>query len=301
MENGETMNGAVALLHKSHTQNDAVAPARKVAGETEGAGITVRDVEHVYESEQGVVQALLPTTLIVEPGEFVAIVGPSGCGKTTLLSLVGGLVQPTSGEVLIGARVPQVGAPDLGYLFARDGLLPWRTAAGNVALPLEIRNVDRSERDARVQATLRVVGLSDFADSHPAQLSQGMRQRVALARMLVTEPTTLLMDEPFSALDAQTRLLMHLHFLKIWEQHKSTVLLITHDLGEAITLADRVIVFSRRPGRIKGSYKVDIPRPRRVADLQANAHYHDLFREIWTILEEELVQGHDDWESKVSK
>src|SRR6185437_15685588 len=124
----------------------------------------------IHESEQGIVQALLPTSLVIEPGEFVAIVGPSGCGKTTLLSLVGGLVQPTRGEVLIGSRVPQVGAPDLGYLFARDGLLPWRTAAGNVALPLEIRSVARSEREARVAATLAFVGLSDFADSHPAQL-----------------------------------------------------------------------------------------------------------------------------------
>jgi NitT/TauT family transport system ATP-binding protein len=295
------MTGAVAILQESPGRPGVLAATPKSTGEAEGAGIRVQNVEHAYESEQGIVQALLPTSLVIEPGEFVAIVGPSGCGKTTLLSLVGGLVQPTRGEVLIGLRVPQVGAPDLGYLFARDGLLPWRTAAGNVALPLEIRSVARSEREARVAATLAVVGLSDFADSHPAQLSQGMRQRVALARMLVTEPTTLLMDEPFSALDAQTRLLMHLHFLKIWEQHKSTVLLITHDLGEAITLADRVVVFSRRPGRIKGSYKVDIPRPRRVADLQANAHFHDLFREIWTILEEELVQGQDSWESKASK
>ncbi|HVO88399.1 MAG TPA: ABC transporter ATP-binding protein, partial [Casimicrobiaceae bacterium] len=269
----------------------------------EGAGIRVSNVEHYYESEQGhTVQALQPTSLDIEPGEFVAIVGPSGCGKTTLLSLVGGLVRPTRGEILIGSRMPQVGAPDLGYLFARDGLLPWRTAAGNVGLPLELRGMDRKEREARVAATLAVVGLKDFADSHPAQLSQGMRQRVALARMLVTEPTTLLMDEPFSALDAQTRLLMHLHFLAIWERHKSTVLLITHDLGEAITLADRVIVFSRRPGRIKGEYRVDIPRPRRVADLQANAHYHDLFRKIWEILEEELVGGGEEhWQAGARK
>jgi NitT/TauT family transport system ATP-binding protein len=198
--------------------------------------------------------------------------------------------------------VPQVGAHDLGYLFARDGLLPWRTAGGNVALPLEIRGVAREEREARVTATLAVVGLKDFANAHPAQLSQGMRQRVALARMLVTEPTTLLMDEPFSALDAQTRLLMHLHFLSIWERRRSTVLLITHDLGEAITLADRVIVFSRRPGRIKGEYRVDIPRPRRVADLQANAHYHDLFRNIWKILEEELVGNQEEsWQTGATK
>ncbi len=287
------MNQAAAILQQPLPQEIPAGAVRPAV--VEGAGIRVEDVEHYYQAEQGdAVQALLPTSLVIEPGEFVAIVGPSGCGKTTLLSLVGGLVRPTKGEILIGSRTPQAGAPDLGYLFARDGLLPWRTAAGNVALPLEIRGMDRRERDARVGTTLAIVGLKDFANAHPAQLSQGMRQRVALARMLVTEPTTLLMDEPFSSLDAQTRLLMHLHFLAIWERRKSTVLLITHDLGEAITLADRVIVFSRRPGRIKGEYRVDIPRPRRVADLQANAHYHDLYRKIWQILEEELVGGHEE-------
>jgi NitT/TauT family transport system ATP-binding protein len=268
-----------------------------------GAVVRVADVEHFYAPQQGhPVQALLNTSLAVAPGEFVAIVGPSGCGKTTLLNLVGGLLQPTKGQVLVGSRAPQAGAPDLGYLFARDGLLPWRSAARNVALPLELRGIAREEREARVAAILAVVGLQDFANAHPAELSQGMRQRVALARMLVTEPTTLLMDEPFAALDAQTRLLMHLQFLAIWERHRSTVLLITHDLGEAITLADRVIVFSRRPGRIKGEYPVDIPRPRRVADLQANAHFHDLFRQIWKVLEEELVAGGSyEWQSEKAK
>jgi NitT/TauT family transport system ATP-binding protein len=263
----------------------------------------VVDVEHFYSLQQDqVVQALVRTSLSVAPGEFVAIVGPSGCGKTTLLNLVGGLLLPTKGQILVGSRAPQAGAPDLGYLFARDGLLPWRSAARNVELPLEIRGMPRKERDERVAAVLEVVGLKDFANSHPAQLSQGMRQRVALARMLVTEPTTLLMDEPFAALDAQTRLLMHLHFLAIWERQRSTVLLITHDLGESITLADRVIVFSRRPGRIKGEYRVDIPRPRRVADLQANAHYHDLYRQIWKVLEEELVAGDGDgWQGGKAK
>ncbi len=260
----------------------------------QGARIRLEDVEHYFEPQQGrTVQALMKTSLAVEPGEFVAIVGPSGCGKTTLLNLVGGLLEPSEGEILIDSRPPRAGAPDLGYLFARDCLLGWRTAARNVGLPLEIRGIGRTEREKRVAAILALVGLKDFGPAHPAELSQGMRQRVALARMLVTEPTTLLMDEPFSALDAQTRLLMHLHFLSIWERLKSTVLLITHDLGEAITLADRVIVFSRSPGRIKGEYRIDLPRPRHVADLQANAHYHDLFRKIWEILEEELVGASD--------
>jgi NitT/TauT family transport system ATP-binding protein len=260
----------------------------------EGARIQVSGVGHHFENQQGEsVQALVDISLVVEPGEFVAIVGPSGCGKTTLLNLVGGLLKPTKGEVLVGASAPRAGAPNLGYLFARDSLLAWRTAAGNVALPLEIRGVARRERRDRVAAMLNAVGLQEFADSHPSQLSHGMRQRVALARMLVTQPTTLLLDEPFSALDAQTRLLMHFRFLSIWEHQRSTVLLITHDLGEAITLADRVIVFSRRPGRIKQEYRVDIGRPRSVTELQANARYHELFRKMWTVLEEELIGDQD--------
>jgi NitT/TauT family transport system ATP-binding protein len=266
-----------------------------VVDSAEGARVQVSGVEQYFEGPQGdVVQALVDTSLVVDPGEFVAIVGPSGCGKTTLLNLVGGLLQPTKGGILIGGSAPRAGAPNLGYLFARDSLLAWRTAAANVALPLEIRGIPRKERGDRVAAMLAAVGLRDFAHSHPAQLSHGMRQRVALARMLVTDPTTLLLDEPFSALDAQTRLLMHSRFLAIWERKRSTVLLITHDLGEAITLADRVIVFSRRPGRIKAEYRVDIPRPRRVTELQANARYHNLFRQMWTVLEEELVAGEDD-------
>jgi NitT/TauT family transport system ATP-binding protein len=260
----------------------------------QGSQVEIRRVQHLFEAPQGtLVRVLKETSLVIEPGEFVAIVGPSGCGKTTLLNLIGGLIEPTVGAVLVNGKPPRAGAPELGYLFARDSLLPWRTAAENVSLPLELRGVSRKDIPARVAAMLKMVGLKDFADSHPSQLSHGMRQRTALARMLVSEPTTLLLDEPFSALDAQTRLLMHSRFLSIWDQQKSTVLLITHDLGEAITLADRVIVFSRRPGEIKKEYRVNIPRPRRVAELQANADYHDLFRQIWTVLEEEIIAGED--------
>jgi NitT/TauT family transport system ATP-binding protein len=269
---------------------------------TEGAPIHVAEVEHWFETRQGeAVQALAEISFGVEAGVFAAIVGPSGCGKTTLLNVVGGLVQPTKGEVLVGSRPPRAGAPDLGYLFARDSLLPWRTAARNVGLPLEIRGMGWKERERRVAGVLAAVGLEDFAQAYPAQLSQGMRQRVALARMLVTEPTTLLMDEPFSALDAQTRLLMQDHFLSIWERHKSTVLLITHDLGEAITLADRVIVFSRRPGRIKAEFRVDLPRPRQVKHLQANAQYHELFQRVWTVLEEELLTDEAVYERRATR
>ena len=227
-------------------------------------------------------------------GEFVTIVGLSGCGKTTLLNLLAGLLLPTSGDITVDGVPIKGPGPARAVVFQDAALLPWRTVLRNVELGLEMQHrFESREIKKRALDHLEMVGLKDFGPAHPAELSQGMRQRVALARMLVTEPTTLLMDEPFSALDAQTRLLMHLHFLSIWERLKSTVLLITHDLGEAITLADRVIVFSRSPGRIKGEYRIDLPRPRRVADLQANAHYHDLFRKIWEILEEELVGASD--------
>ncbi len=288
-----TLNGM--LMTATPTPHREAVTQLSVVDSVQGARVEVTRAEQYFVNPLSEnVQALRDISLVVEPGEFVAIVGPSGCGKTTLLNLVGGLLEPTRGAILVGGSAPRAGAPYLGYLFARDCLLAWRSAAGNVALPLEIRGVGRREREQRVTAMLTAVGLQEFSESHPAQLSHGMRQRVALARMLVTEPTTLLLDEPFSALDAQTRLLMHSRFLAIWERHRSTVLLITHDLGEAITLADRVIVFSRRPGRIKAEFRVDIPRPRRVAELQANARYHELFRKMWTVLEEELVAGEDE-------
>jgi NitT/TauT family transport system ATP-binding protein len=234
------------------------------------------------------VLALQPTDLAVQTGEFVCLVGPSGCGKTTLLNVAAGLIQPSGGSVTLGGTPPRLGHPDVGYLLARDSLMPWRTALQNVMLPLEYRGTSRTEAAERAAAHLREVGLGDFAHHYPSQLSHGMRQRTALARTLVTEPTTLLMDEPFSALDAETRMQLQQKFLQLWERRRATVIFVTHDLAEAIALGDRIMVFSSRPGRIKEEFQVSLPRPRSVMDLQGSASYHDLYQQVWKIFREEV-------------
>lgn len=256
-----------------------------------GKTITLRNVEHYFESHnesEPPIQALRPTSVRIDSEEFVALVGPSGCGKTTVLNMVAGLIRPTNGVVELDGRAPRVGDNDVGYLLARDALLPWRTAVRNVALPLEMRGVGRRERDQMARKILREVGLDNFADAYPAQLSHGMRQRVAVARTLVVDPNTLLMDEPFSALDAQTRLSLQQQFLLLWERVKSTVVFVTHDLTEAILMADRVMVFSARPGEIRAEFPVEIKRPRSLVELQGSEQFHELFRRIWNVLREEV-------------
>jgi NitT/TauT family transport system ATP-binding protein len=255
-----------------------------------GSSITFAQVEHWFDTgADNVVRVLERTNLHVGAGEFVALIGPSGCGKTTLLNMVSGLVEPRCGEVLVNGARPQVGAGNIGYLFARDALLPWRTAAGNVSLALEFRRAPMAQRRQTIAAALEAVGLGDFAEAYPSQLSHGMRQRVALARTLAPGPDTLLMDEPFSALDAQTRLVLQEQFIELWEARGSTVILVTHDLGEAVALADRVVILSRRPGRLKAEFTVDLPRPRRVTELQGNHDYHRLYEEIWRLFRDEVI------------
>lgn len=246
--------------------------------------IAVRGVGHDYVAE-GLppVPALIDTDLEVHEGEFLAMVGPSGCGKTTLLNALAGLVTPTRGVMTIGARrVRGIGA-DVGYMFARDGLMPWRSAIDNVAFGLELRGVGPAERRERALRYLRLVGLEAFADHRRAELSQGMRQRVALARTLATEPAVILMDEPFAALDAQTKLIVQDEFLKIWERDRRTVVFVTHDIVEAVTLADRVVVFSGRPGRIIGEFPIDMPRPRTASGAH-DATFEHLRTAIWACL-----------------
>jgi NitT/TauT family transport system ATP-binding protein len=234
-------------------------------------------------------RALHPIDLSVKPGEFVALVGPSGCGKTTMLNMVSGLIQPDAGKVTVGDRPPRIGAANVGYLFARDALVPWRTAAGNVSLALELRGVPADQRPPIIARTLSAVGLGDFAHAYPAQLSHGMRQRVAIARTLAPSPDTLLMDEPFSALDAQTRLALQEQFAELWQQRGCTVVLVTHDLSEAILLSDRVVILSRRPGRVKAEFETRLPRPRNLSELQGSAEFHDLYKEIWRVFRDEVM------------
>jgi len=227
---------------------------------------------------------------LVQRGEFVSVVGPSGCGKTTLLNIVSGLARPTKGAVRVaGKEVAGVQPSLIGYMFARDTLLPWRTALANVEFAIE--RGFTGDRQSRAREMLSIVGLNGFESAYPDQLSHGMRQRVALARTLVRDPEILLMDEPFGALDAQTKLLMEEEFLRISERSKKTVLFVTHDLAEALMLSDRVLVLSARPCSIKAEYRITFPRPRNAEALQANPKFIELFQQVWRDLRSENVMG----------
>lgn len=235
------------------------------------------------------VLAVDDVSLEVPTGQFLAIVGPSGCGKTTVLNMLSGLIRSTLGTVMKSGQVVTGPSMDVGYMLARSALFPWRTARRNVEMPMEIRGISKAERRRRADELLDMVKLGDFKNKFPSQLSQGMRQRVAIARTLAIEPKLWLLDEPFSALDAQTRITVQNEFLRLWENTGSTVILVTHDLAEAVLLADRVIVMTARPGRIKLDQVIDIPRPRRVDDLLDNEHFMHLEATIWKELRDELV------------
>lgn len=245
-----------------------------------GVPISVKGVRHAFPHGDGVVAALWDFDLEIAAGQFVTVVGPSGCGKTTLLAMVGGLVIPRAGEVRLDGRIVTGPPSEVAYMLARDALMPWRTARQNVEFGLEIRGLGRNDRRARSAEWLERVGLSEFADSRATELSQGMRQRVAIARTLALEPRVLLMDEPFAALDAQTRILLQQEFLRLWERVNATVIFVTHDLGEAILLGDRVILVSHRPGRVVADVTIDLPRPRtteiELDDPNFRRYYRDL-------------------------
>ena len=252
--------------------------------------IAITGLSHEFHIEGRLVHALSDVSLDVGEGEFVAIVGPSGCGKSTLLNIVSGLFPPLAGRVTVDG-VPVTGlSPRIGYMFARDALLPWRTTLANVEFGLELRALPSMERRERAHELLRVVGLEGFEASYPSQLSQGMRQRVSLARTLAIDPDILLMDEPFGALDAQTKLVLEDEFLRIWEQHRKTVVFVTHDLFEAIAMADRVVVFASRPGRIKSVVAIDLPRPRSVTSGRFGTHFQALYDRLWEDLRYEVVR-----------
>jgi NitT/TauT family transport system ATP-binding protein len=247
--------------------------------------IEYRGVARRFHSRSGTVVACEDVNLSVRRGEFMAIVGPSGCGKSTLLNMAAGLMAPSTGQVFYdGGPVP---APNtnVGYLTQRDTLLPWRTVEDNVAIALELRGQSRADRLRNAHEWLDRVGLTGFEKSYPAQLSGGMRRRVALARTLAYEPETILMDEPFGALDAQLRMVMHEELLKLWTGTRKTVIFVTHDLAEALTLADRIAVFSARPGRIRSIETVDLPRPRDVFRIRFDPHFGELHDRLWSYLE----------------
>ncbi|HVC10206.1 MAG TPA: ABC transporter ATP-binding protein [Burkholderiales bacterium] len=251
------------------------------------ASIRVARVTHVF---PGGLLALNDVTLQVDGGEFVSIVGPSGCGKTTLLNLIAGLVEVQEGNVAVANEPPMAGRRDVAYMLARDCLLPWRSALGNVMVGGEFRRVPTAERRKRAHDFLEKVGLRGFENHYPKALSHGMRQRVALARTFSLDSPILLMDEPFGALDAQTKLQLEDALLGLWGAERRTVVFITHDLAEAVTLADRVIVMSCRPGRILADIRVSLERPRSVRALQKNPRYHEIYAQVWTKLEEGLSE-----------
>lgn len=258
---------------------EAVSPEHTARG----VAIEVQDLELAF----GGRQVIGGISLTIPEGQFVSIVGPSGCGKTTLLNLLAGLVDaPHRGRLRLGGRAPHLGDERIAYMLARDSLLPWRTALGNAEYGMQIRGVPAKARAARARELLRRVGLGGFEGSYPKHLSHGMRQRCALARTFALDSPYLMMDEPFGALDAQTKLQLEELLVELWQQERRTVLFITHDLAEAIAISDRVIVMSARPGRIVADLPIDLPRPRSVRELQKEPHFHELYARIWSTLEQ---------------
>jgi NitT/TauT family transport system ATP-binding protein len=237
--------------------------------------------------------ALADVSLEITSGEFVVIVGPSGCGKSTLLDLLGGLSEPDSGRILLDGQPVRGPGRDRGIVFQQYALLPWRTALGNVEFGLEAIGVPRADRARRARDFLDLVGLAEFADRHPHELSGGMKQRVAIARSLAYDPDVLLMDEPFAALDAQTRESLQDELLRIWQRTGKTVLFITHSIDEAVYLGQRVAVLTSRPGRVKSVVDIDLPHRDEVDDVRSAPEFARYRHEIWDLLHDEVVRAHE--------
>jgi NitT/TauT family transport system ATP-binding protein len=239
----------------------------------------------------GVLTVATGLSLDIADGTFVAIVGPSGCGKSTLLNLAAGLLFTPEGTVRVFGETLQGINPHAAYLFQQDALLPWRTVIDNVILGPLMRGVPKAKARQDARHWIERVGLAGFEDRFPHQLSGGMRKRVALAQSWIVNPRILLMDEPFSALDVQTRQIMETELLALWQETRKTVLFVTHDLEEAIALADQVVVLSARPARIKGIYPVDLDRPRDVAEIRMIPHFIELYNQIWADLRIEVANA----------
>ncbi|WP_173934612.1 ABC transporter ATP-binding protein [Chelativorans sp. Marseille-P2723] len=253
--------------------------------------ITIEGVDKRYISRGRETVALDSVSLNIQPGELVSFVGPSGCGKSTLMNMIAGIVPMTNGRIIHNGKKVSGINRDVGYMTQADSVLPWRTVEKNVALPLEYRGVRTQERKQRVDEMLKLVELEGFNKSFPRELSGGMRKRVALAQMLAYSPNTLLLDEPFGALDAQLKMVMQQQLLNIWREQKKTIVLVTHDLSEAIAVSNRVVVLSGRPGRIKHIENIDIPHPRDVFKVRFLPEFERAYDSLWEQLSSEITKG----------
>jgi NitT/TauT family transport system ATP-binding protein len=270
-----------------------------VPDQATGATVMARGLGRRFETPRGPIDAIQDVDLSVAAGEFCAIVGPSGCGKSTLLRLVAGLDKPTSGSLT--QQRPDGRTPTNALVFQGRSVFPWLTLRQNVAYGLKLHGVSRRERGRQADELLRTVGLSAFARAYPHQVSEGMRQRVAIARALAVDPDMLLMDEPFGALDEQTRFLLQEELLRIWEATGKTVLFVTHSIDEAMVLADRILVMSAQPGTIRATLDVPFPRPRSLTAVRSDPAFAALFAETWGMLREEVTAARQAQEAEVRR
>jgi NitT/TauT family transport system ATP-binding protein len=289
-------------LNDQNGRNDRIAVraaalaswCEKVAESATGAAIELDRVTKRFVSPTGKsFTALRDLDLSVAAGEFVAVVGPTGCGKSTTLALISGLEPPSLGTIRVfGEPVKSVGR-SVGYVFQRDAVFPWKNVLENVAMGPRFRGADNEEANTQAREWIARVGLAGFERYYPHQLSGGMRKRVALAQTLINQPRILLMDEPFSALDVQTRALMENELLELWASTGASVVFVTHDLEEAIGLADRVVVITAGPGTVKGTYRVDLPRPRNIAEVRFQPRFIEIYEEVWKDLRDEVLVSYE--------
>ncbi len=273
--------------------SDRVVPV----SQAEPTILVVSDLVMRFATSDGGITALDHVSFNVKPGEFLAVIGPSGCGKSTLFNVVGGLLNGYQGKVTVGGETVFGPHASIGMVFQEESTFPWRTVVDNVAFPLEIAGVPRRERIERARHFISMVGLDGFEKRYPSELSGGMRQRVSMARTLASEPKILLMDEPFAALDEQTRLLLGDKVLQIQQQLKQTTLLITHNITEAVQLADRILVMTYRPGRVKRIVDIKLPRPR-TSEIVSSEAFGRYVAQIWSDLREEASRGMVDEETR---
>jgi NitT/TauT family transport system ATP-binding protein len=291
--------GIAAIADNDHKDSAPVLPAPTVTGLNEERkaapmpAIELRNVTKKFAtSDGGTYTAIQDLSLTVEDGQFCAVVGPTGCGKSTTLTLISGLERPSRGEAFVhGEQVDGIDT-GTGFVFQQDAVFPWKTVLDNVSAGPSYRGQSRAEAATLARDWLRRVGLSGFEDRYPHQLSGGMRKRVALAQSLINQPRVLLMDEPFSALDVQTRAIMSTELLHLWDQTKPAVVFVTHDLEEAIALADKVVVLTAGPGTVKAEFEIDLPRPRVVQEIRFDPRFTRLYEQIWDALRTEVAEAY---------